>query len=391
MALNLFIFAKWYAMDPKDIKEGIGHRYVGFYGSLVKALLRLSVRSQVFWYSVDDQSLNIIYQNGCTKQKASIVSAFHMAISETLRNRSHLAVLLAFPSSLPGVRTRTRYRLVEYFLCLITVKLFSFGRIKTIVDDFDPFVEGLCAFSETEPSTYMVTYTRIMEKFTLKVSSFIVVLSDFWKKYIGQIYRVKDNKISVASMGSLVRLIPHNGSKSDSSLMVLYSGSALRVKDIDKLVSSIEKLRAEGMNVDLHIAGAKLMDLPSWVNTEYCDWSRFVCTILLRSDVCVIPYSPARFGFCHSMPAKLFDYMAAGKPIISTDLEEVADIIRSNNCGLVAADWNEFEMHVKRLYENRELATKLGNNGRVAAEKYYDYEILAETFLESLIQHFDRK
>jgi glycosyltransferase involved in cell wall biosynthesis len=345
----------------------------------------------VFWYSVDDQSLNIICQNGCTKQKASIVSAFHTAISETLRNRSNLAVLLAFPSSLPGVRARTRYRLAEYFLCLITLKLFGFGRIKTIVDDFDPFVEGLCAFSETEPSTYMVTYARIMEEFTLKTSSFIVVLSDFWKKYVGQTYRVKDNRISVASMGSLVRLVPHNGSKSDSSLMVLYSGSALRVKGIDKLVSSIEKLRAEGMNVDLHIAGPKLMDLPSWVKTEYCDWSRFVCTILLRSDVCVIPYPPARFGFCHSMPAKLFDYMAAGKPIISTDLEEVADIIRSNNCGLVAADWNEFEMHVKRLYENRELATKLGNNGRVAAEKYYDYEILAETFLESLIQHFDRK
>jgi glycosyltransferase involved in cell wall biosynthesis len=90
------------------------------------------------------------------------------------------------------------------------------------------------------------------------------------------------------------------------------------------------------------------------------------------------------------MPAKLFDYMAAGKPIISTNLKEVGDIIRSNDCGLVAENWAEFEVHLKRLYEDRALATKLGKNGRVAVEKYFNYELIAAMFLENLIEQFKK-
>ena len=55
---------------------------------------------------------------------------------------------------------------------------------------------------------------------------------------------------------------------------------------------------------------------------------------------------------------------------------------------LVAKDWTEFELHLEHLYENRELVTKLGDNGRVAAEKYFNYEKLAEFFLEDLVTSF---
>lgn len=81
--------------------------------------------------------------------------------------------------------------------------------------------------------------------------------------------------------------------------------------------------------------------------------------------------------------------MVADKPIISTNLREVGGIIKSNNCGLVAKDWTEFEFHLRRLCEDRELATELSNNGLAAAEKYFNYEDLSKMFLENIIRQFE--
>jgi len=67
-------------------------------------------------------------------------------------------------------------------------------------------------------------------------------------------------------------------------------------------------------------------------------------------------------------------------------IEETGNIIRTFNCGLVARDWNEFELHLKRLYRDREFAKKLGENGRRAAEKYFNYELLAEALFEKLVK-----
>jgi len=383
MSLNLMILTSYFAIEPKNIRGGIGYRYVGLYGSLVKTLLKRSPKSKVFWYSHSDQSLRLFHLKKIAKYRTGMLKAVLHATLSTLKGGGRLAVIIAYPYAVPKVNA-----VFWYIFSLVILKSFGLGRIKIIVDDFDPPVEAMYAFSENKPSTVAVTYARILEKVTLKLASSIVAISEFWKKHLMRTYCLKENKIFVVSNGSVIRLIPYNLKKTTQPLIVLYSGSALKSKDIDKLVLAIENLRIQGMDVVLHIAGAKLMDLPSWVRTAHCDWPSFVGNILLQSDVCVIPYPPNKFTFFHSMPAKLFDYMAAGKPIISTNLKEVGDIIRSNNCGLVAKDWKEFEAHLKRLYKDRELTTKLGNNGRVTVEKYFNYELLAEMFLENVIQQF---
>jgi len=80
--------------------------------------------------------------------------------------------------------------------------------------------------------------------------------------------------------------------------------------------------------------------------------------------------------------------MAAGKPVISTKLYEVGRIITAFNCGIVAQDWNEFAFYIEELYRNRELARKLGYNGRKAMLELFDYELLAEKLLKRLINTF---
>lgn len=385
MPLNLMILTSYFAVEPRDIRGGIGYRYVGLYASLVKALLNHLSESQIFWYSHTDRSLRISSQTRVQKSKAGMLKAVLSAISYTFQSRSYLAVIIGYPYAIPRIG-----RIFEYIFCLLVLKIFSLGtRVRVIVDDFDPPVEGAYAFSEAKPSTQAMIYGRTLDILTLKLASLITTISEFWRQYLARIYHIGEEKIFVVSNGSLVGRIRYNSTRSEGLLTILYAGSAMKVKNIDKLVSTVAKLREEGLHIDLHIAGAKLMNLPRWVRMAHYDWPTFVDGILFRSDICVIPYPSNRLGFFRAVPAKLFDYMAAGKPIVSTDLKEVSDIIRMFNCGLVARDWKEFKLHLERLCHDRELAKKLGENGRRAVKKYFDYESLADVLLKKLVKIFE--
>jgi len=80
--------------------------------------------------------------------------------------------------------------------------------------------------------------------------------------------------------------------------------------------------------------------------------------------------------------------MAAGKPIVSINLKETSRILNRFNCGLIANDWGEFELALETLYQNRELSRELGNNGRCAVEKFYNYELLSQKFVKKILKSF---
>ena len=383
MPLNLIVLMSYFAIEPESITGGIGYRFVGLYGSLAKALLNHSPESKIFFYSNADRCLRLITRKKTSKSRSSMLKAVLGAISTTLKSRSYLVAVVAYPYAVPSVPT-----VWEYILSLLALKVFGLGRIRVVADDIDPPVEGAFAFSEAGPSTATILYWRILDMLTLKLASFTITLSESFKQYIAKIYRIKGEKILIVPSGSLVRYISYVPPKY-GSLTILYSGSAMKVKDINKLFLAVNRAREKGLKLSLVLTGAKLMNIPSseWVVHKTVDnWRSYVKNCLELSDVGVIPY-PRRLFWDYQLLTKLFDYMAAGKPIISTNLKETGNIIRMFNCGLVARDWEEFELHLERLYHDREFAKKLGENGRRATEKYFNYELLSEALLISLLKH----
>jgi len=384
MPLNLMILTSYFAIEPKNIRGGIGYRFVGLYGSLIKTLLRHWPESKVFWYSKVDCCLRVIDQSRVECQRLGMLKAVLKAASDSFKSGARLAVIIGYPYAIPGIR-----RLSEYIFGLLILKFLSVGHVRVIVDYFDPPVEGAFAFSEAGPSIRSIIYLRMLDLVTLRLSSIVIALSEFWRHYIARTYHISRDKILVVPNGTLVRHIRYNPPKAKGSLTVLYAGSALKVKSIDKLIQVVAMLKEKGLSIDLRIAGAKEMNLPEWVNVGAYNWPDFIANVLCTSDVCVIPYPPARMAFYYSLPAKLFDYMAAGKPIISTNLKDVGAIVKKFDCGLVANEWKEFELHLERLYHDRELAKKLGKNGRVAAEKNFNYELLGEGLFAKLVKMFE--
>lgn len=98
---------------------------------------------------------------------------------------------------------------------------------------------------------------------------------------------------------------------------------------------------------------------------------------LAACDVLVSPHlgfeSGERF---FGSPTKLFEYMAMGKPIIASDLEQIGKIIIDEFNGLKfkPGDSEELSSKILRLYDEKELRTNLGKNARETVLKNYTWK-----------------
>lgn len=89
-----------------------------------------------------------------------------------------------------------------------------------------------------------------------------------------------------------------------------------------------------------------------------------------------------------AIPTKLFEYMAASLPIVSSDLSYSRELFARQEFGLLAQpeDADSFAKAIIRLADDRELAMKMGQEGRKAFIKSYSWE----TQIPGLIEYYKR-
>ncbi|RKX51677.1 MAG: glycosyltransferase WbuB [Thermotoga sp.] len=106
--------------------------------------------------------------------------------------------------------------------------------------------------------------------------------------------------------------------------------------------------------------------------------------LLSLSDVGLLVLIPA---FDLNSPNKFFDYLAAGKPIISGADGWTQDIIRRNNIGIAvkAGDAKALALAMLEMSRmNKEKLKEMGYRSRKVAEEQYDRMKLAKKFEETL-------
>lgn len=100
-------------------------------------------------------------------------------------------------------------------------------------------------------------------------------------------------------------------------------------------------------------------------------------------DVCALPLPAATHFAQYASPMKLFEYMAAGRAIVASDLQAWSDVVVDGETALLlppddAAAWSEA---IDRLRLDCDLRERLGENARKQALEHYAWDIRAARIL----------
>ncbi len=129
--------------------------------------------------------------------------------------------------------------------------------------------------------------------------------------------------------------------------IVLYSGHLYEWKGIYVLLDSTKYLPHKFTICILGGTPADITKVKSYINANslknivllgYVDYP-MVSEYLLSSDILVLPNSSKdKFSNVYTSPLKLFEYMASGKIIVSSDLPSIRQILNKDNSILVEPD-----------------------------------------------------
>ncbi len=162
---------------------------------------------------------------------------------------------------------------------------------------------------------------------------------------------------------------------------ICYLGGITAARGIRELMLSMESLDPE---VKLEIAGKfendafrnEITTMKSWDMAVFHGFvgRNEIAGILGRSRVGMLILHPDH-GYLESLPVKLFEYMAAGIPVIASDFPLWKEIIEGNSCGICVDPFNtaKISQSISYLIDNNEIGEKMGEAGCNAIIKKFNW------------------
>lgn len=169
----------------------------------------------------------------------------------------------------------------------------------------------------------------------------------------------------------------------EADFIVGYVGVLREWIDLEPVFAAVSQLsRKSRINIKMLLVGEeggleKTRDLAR--RHEVLDKIIFTGTVpyaqipeyISRMDVCLLPYKAGASLASASLPLKLLEYMACGKPVISSKVTGVAPALRDKM--LYASNEREYQDRLMRLHSNRELRQKMGVEGRTLVKQGYSW------------------
>ncbi len=109
-------------------------------------------------------------------------------------------------------------------------------------------------------------------------------------------------------------------------------------------------------------------------------------SILAAADACIAILKPVEM-YKTTYPNKVFDYMAAGKPVILAIDGVIRQVVDSARAGIYVppGDPQALAQAIRHLADDRALALAMGQRGRVYVETHFDRTILASRLMQLML------
>lgn len=172
-------------------------------------------------------------------------------------------------------------------------------------------------------------------------------------------------------------------------LRLVYVGFLTRLRGLDVLLEGVRKFLdmsggSSPIKVDLIGKGSAREELEERVGqldlgpiVTIHGWlePKQVEGLLDRGNVGVLPYRVCEH-WNHTIPNKLFDYMAAGMPVLATEVGPIARIVRAVGCGVICRDQDPDDLAqcLSRL-ANPEIRQSLASAGVRGVRERHNWEM----------------
>lgn len=280
----------------------------------------------------------------------------------------------------------------------------KFKAVKYAVLTHDVYPEVLVAAELIRPNGWAAAMLRFFSRNSFQNASMVVVIGRDMKELLEKTYDLEDSRLRIINNWGDTKTIVPSRSLRDSALMrfglsekfvVQYVGTAGRMHNLDILVEAAAMLIRRKDIAFLVIGDGSKAD---WLRMQIT--RRRLTNVVFRpflsraqqaeahaaGDIAFISFSPTMNGV--SVPSRMYNMMAAGKPILAVTLKssELARVIEEEQIGWVASSNDPQE--VVRLIEvastDHDLRSKMSDRARYAAEKKYSLEVILPKFRRML-------
>ncbi len=269
-------------------------------------------------------------------------------------------------------------------------------QLKIVLDLHDNIPENMKFYPHLQkfPGKYIISPKKWKEKekeFILKSDKIITVSPNFAKDIIEKNNIEKEKMILVPNTvrKSFFKEAIYSDvikKKYSNKYVVLYLGDTNIRRGLLTAIRATEFLSKQIANFKLVIVGSnttdsilkeetKKLNLESFIDFEgWQDVSLFP-SYIVASNICISPlYRSIQHDVAYAN--KIFQYMSFGKPILVSNAIAQKEIVERVNSGLVHLEKNkdDFSSKVLELYQNKEKAEELGNNGKEFIENEFSWE-----------------
>lgn len=231
-------------------------------------------------------------------------------------------------------------------------------------------------------------FVKVVEKGLARQLAAVITATESIRNQFEKVKKVEVIKNYPLSMPEVDR-------EEDGITRILYVGGVSYLRGYREMIQMMDYL-PEDLKAELHIIGPLQHIAPEDQNRSELEQKRIylhgripfsdVQKWLGKGKVGLVCLHPIE-NYRESLPIKMFEYMAAGLPMVATDFPIWKEIVESSNCGFVAdaLDPGDMAQKVEQILSDANLRKQMSADARKAHEERYNWDV-EEKKLLSLYQ-----
>ena len=226
----------------------------------------------------------------------------------------------------------------------------------------------------------------IYENYTCKKFDAIITATPYIRD---KFLKINANSVDINNFPILAEL-SNTTPWEEKSDEVCYVGGIAKIRGIKELIKAMETTPS-GIRLDL---AGKFNEKDVEIEVKsYRGWSRVnelgfldrdgVASVLSRSKAGIVTFYPL-LNHIDAQPNKMFEYMSASIPIITSNFTLWKEIVEGNNCGICVDPLKSTEIAeaIEYILKHPKEAQKMGENGREAVLLKYNWGIEEKKLFE---------